>query len=167
MAQRGAPAGWDSPADRPSVLEITVESGPRRRPPVRGPHVLIALAVLVAIGAVVCVALLPGGGTGSAPTASTSAPPTAPPQPSVLVDSGPPSVATPQLYRFPVGCSDSRVTTVERNRPGLCTPHNGEVTVVLRRVGHVWRATLESTDSSCTPLPVPPLARGKVKACRR
>ncbi len=167
MAQRGAPAGWDSPSDRPSVLEITVESDPRRRPPLRGPHVLIAIAVLVAIGAAVCVALLPGGGPGSAPPASTSAAPAAPAQPSVLVDSGPPSVATPQLYRFPVGCSYSRVTTVERNRPGLCTPHNGEVTVVLRRVGHVWRATLEPTTPSCPQMPVPPLARGKVKACRR
>jgi hypothetical protein len=165
MAQRGAPAGWDSPADRPSVLEITVESDPRRRPPLRGPRVLITIAVLVAIGAAVCVALLPG--PGAAPPASTSAAPTAPPQPSVLVDGGPPSVGTPQLYRFPVGCSDSRVTTVERNRPGLCTPHNGEVTVVLRQVGHVWRASLEPTNSSCTEMPVPPLARGKVKACRR
>lgn len=175
MAQRGAPAGWDSPADRPSVLEITVESGPRRRAPVRGPRVLIAIAVLVAIGAAVLVAVLPGGGgpgsappaSTSAPPASTSAPPTAPPQLNVLVDSGPPSDTAPQLYRFPVGCSDSRVTAVERNRTGLCTPHSGEVTVVLRRVGHVWRATLQPTDPSCAPVPIPPLARGKVKACRR
>ncbi|HJS96945.1 MAG TPA: hypothetical protein VJ741_21935, partial [Solirubrobacteraceae bacterium] len=76
MAQRGVPAGWDSPADRPSVLQITVESDSRPRPAVRRPHVLIAIVVLAAIGAAIVVAVLPGGGSGSA-----GPPPTAPPAP--------------------------------------------------------------------------------------
>jgi hypothetical protein len=173
MAQRGVPAGWESPLDRPSVLQITVESEPGRRAKLRRRHVVIAIAITVlgAIGGAVAIAVLPGGGPGSAsPPAATSQSPTPPaptPQsPSVLVQSGPPSATAPQLYRFPLGCSYSRVTAVERNRTGPCTPHAGYVTAVVRRVGGVWRVTLEPTSSSCSQLPVPPLARGKVKACR-
>lgn len=170
MAQRGVPSGWDSPSDRPSVLQITVESTHRRpRPTVRRAHVLIgiAIAVLAAIAACFVIVTHLGGGPGSAPPPAAAPPPPAPQQPSVLVDSGPPSVATPGLYRFPVGCSYSRVTAVERNRTGPCTPQDGYVTAVVHRVGGVWRVTLEPIAASCTPMPVPPLARGKVKACRR
>lgn len=85
----------------------------------------------------------------------------------MLVDSGPPSDTAPQLYRFPVGCLYSKPTAVERNRPGPCSPQDGYYSAVVRRVGGVWRVTLEPTDPSCSQLPVPPLARGKVKACRR
>jgi hypothetical protein len=171
MAQRGVPAGWDSPADRPSVLQITVESDSRPRATVRRPYVVIALAVVVAtaaaIAATIVIAVRPGGGGGSAP--STPAPHTpAPQQPVVLVQSGPPSALAPGLYRFPVGCPYSRVTAVERNRAGPCTPHNGYVAAVVRRTGGVWRVTLVPiSTASCSPVPVPPLARGKVKACRR
>jgi hypothetical protein len=168
MAQRGVPAGWDSPADRPSVLAITVESDSRPRATVRRPHLLIALAVLAAIAAVIVIAVLPGGGPGSAMPRSTSPPVRAPQQPSVLVDSGPPSALAPGLYRFPVGCPYSRATAVERNRTGPCTPHNGYVAAVVRRTGGVWRVILVPINTaSCSPVPVPPLARGKVKACRR
>jgi hypothetical protein len=85
----------------------------------------------------------------------------------VLVQGGPPSATAPSLYRFPIGCLYSKVTAVERNRRGVCAPHDGYVTAVVRRVGGVWRVTLTPTISSCAPAPVPPLARGKVKACRR
>jgi hypothetical protein len=167
MAQRGAPAGWDSPADRPSVLQITVESDSRPRAAVHRPHVLIAIAVLAAIGAAVLVAILPGGGGGPSPSPAPAPQTPAPQQPSVLVQSVTPSATAPGLHRFPVGCPYSKVTAVERNRTGPCTPHDGVVAVVVRRVGRVWRGTLVPTDPSCTQMPVPPLARGKVKACRR
>lgn len=172
MAQRGAPAGWDSPADRPSILQITVESAPRRRAPVRRAHVVVLIALLGAIAAAVAIALLPGRGGGSAPP-PPPAPPSpalqtpAPEQPTELVDSGPPSATAPGLYRFPLGCPASGITAVKRGRTGPCSPHQGSITVVLRRVHGVWRGTLEPIDPSCSPVPVPPLARGKVKACRR
>jgi hypothetical protein len=41
------------------------------------------------------------------------------------------------------------------------------VTAVMRQVDGGWKTTLESTSPSCSPVPLPPLARGKVKACRR
>jgi hypothetical protein len=169
MAQRGVPAGWDSPADRPSILQITVESTPRRRPTVGRAHVLLAIGVLAAIAGAIAfaVAVLPGGGSGLAPPPSATPSMPVPPQPSVLVESGPPSATAPGLYRFPVGCLYSKVTAVERNRTGPCTPHDGYVTAVVRRVGGVWRVTLEPIDPSCSQMPVPPLARGRVKACRR
>ena len=173
MAQRGVPAGWDSPADRPSVLQITVESDSRPRPAVRRPHVLIAIVVLAAIGAAIVVAVLPRGGGGSTPPPAPAPQTPAPQPPSIvvedgaLVDSGPPSATAPGLYRFPVGCLYSKVTAVERNRTGPCSPHDGYVTAAVRRVGGVWRVTLEPINRSCAPVPVPPLARGKVKACRR
>jgi hypothetical protein len=167
MAQRGVPAGWDSPADRPSILQITVESGPRGRPSVRRADVLIAIAVLGAIAAAVVIAALPGGGPGSAPPPSP-APPARTPRPSTaLVQIGPPSATAAEVYRFPLGCQYSRVTAVERNRIGPCSPRDGYVTAVVRRVGGVWRVTLEPTIASCPEMPLPPLARGKVKACRR
>ena len=163
MAQRGAPVGWDSSADRPSILAITVESSPRRGARVSLAHMLIAVAVLGAIAAAIVIAVLPGGGSAPSPVRHT---PDAP-QPTVLVDSGPPSVNAPELYRFPVGCPASGITAIQRGRTGPCSPHEGYVTVVLRRVHGAWRSNLEPTNPSCSPAPVPPLARGKVRACRR
>jgi hypothetical protein len=61
----------------------------------------------------------------------------------------------------------SKVTAVERNRTGPCSPHDGYFTAVVHRVGGVWRVTLEPIGAPCSPVPVPPLARGKVKACHR
>jgi hypothetical protein len=140
---------------------------------VRRPRVLIAIVVLAAIGAAIVVAGLPGGRGRSTPPPTPAPQTPAPQQPAVLVEggalieSGPPSAAAPGLYRFPVGCLYSKVTAVERNRTGPCAPHDGYVTAAVRRVGGVWRVTLEPIDRSCAPVPVPPLARGKVKACRR
>src|SRR5690349_12943405 len=116
MAQRGVRAGWDSPADRPSILQITVESTSRRRPPVRRAHVLVALAVLGAIAAAIVIAVLPGSGPGSAPPPPSSPPTPAPQPPSVLVNGGPPSATAPGLYRVPAGCSYGRGTLVGGNR---------------------------------------------------
>jgi hypothetical protein len=167
MAQRGVPAGRDSPADRPSILQITVEATPRRPPSVRPAHVLIAIAVLGVIGAALAIAVLQGGAPRTAPLPSTARSAPTPHEPTVLVDSGPPSGTGAGVYRFPVGCPYTRVTAVERNRIGPCSPHDGLLTAVVRRVGGVWRVTLEPTGASCLQRPVPPLARGKVKACGR
>lgn len=163
MAQRGARAGWDSPADRPSILQITVESTARRRPNVHPLHVLIAIAVFGAIGAAILIAVLPGGGGSTPPRAPAPQTP-APQEPSVLVQGVTPSADSPTLY---YRCLPSKVTAVERNRTGPCSPHDGLVTVVVGRVGGVSRVTLEPINRSCSQMPVPPLARGKVKACRR
>jgi hypothetical protein len=167
MAQRGAPVGWDSSADRPLILAITIESSPRRRARVSPAHVLIALALLGAVAAIIAIAVLPGGGSGSGPQPSPVRQTLTAPQPTVLVDSGPPSANAPELYRFPIGCPDSGITAIQRGRTGPCSPHHGYVTAVLRRIHGAWRATLEPTNPSCSPVPVPPLARGKVRACRR
>jgi hypothetical protein len=141
---------------------------------VRRRHVLIAItiAVLGGIGAALAIAVLPGGGPGSAPapvpTSQSPTPPARTPRPpSVLVETGPPSATVAQLYHFPLGCLASSATAVQRDRTGPCSPHDGYVTAVVRRVGGVWRVTLEPTSPPCAQMPVPPLARGKVKACRR
>jgi hypothetical protein len=166
MAQRGVPGGWDSPADRPSILAITVESAPRRRAAVRPAHVLIGLALLGAIAAAVAIAALPGGGGvgGSAhPPAVTNPLTPGPQQPSVVVQMISLPGAAPGLYRIPLGCL----------RPGsiaqtvACSAHAGYAVALLRRIGGSWRGTLMPTDASCVPAPVPPLARGKVRACPR
>jgi hypothetical protein len=172
MAQRGAPAGWDSPSDRPSVLQITVESDSRPRVTMRRPHVLVAIVVLAAIGAAILVAVLPGGGASST-RPPTPAPPTPAPPPSVLVDhgslvqSGPPSATAPRLYRFPLGCWDSTPSGIHPRRTSSCWRGRLYVTAEVRQVGGVVKVTLEPTHQSCSQMPVPPLARGKVRACPR
>ena len=122
----------------------------------------MALAVLGALGAAVVIAALPGGRPGPAAPASPARQTPAPPQPSVLVESGPPLGAAPGLYRIPLGCSGGA------RRSGQCSTHDVNVIVaVLRPIRGSWRGSLESSSASCVAPPVPPLARGKVKACRR
>lgn len=166
MAQRGVLGGWDSPADRPSILAITVESAPRRRAAVRPAHVLIAVVLLGAIAAAVAIAALPGGrgGGGSAHSPAVTSPLTpGPQQPSVVVQIISLPGTAPGLYRIPLGC----------RRPGsisqtpACSAHAGYAVALLRRIGGSWRGTLGPNGASCVPAPVPPLARGKVKACPR
>jgi hypothetical protein len=168
MAQRGVPPGWDSSADRPSILAITVESTSRRPAGpdptgVRPAHVLIAIAVLGAIAAAIVIAVLPGGGPGSTPARPT---PTAP-QPTVLVNSGPPAGAVTGPYLFPVGCQGSPVIGTQRGATAPCWRHHPSVTVVLRRVGNHWRGTLTPRSTPCSRMPLPPVERRKLKACRR
>jgi hypothetical protein len=63
----GAPAGWDSPEARPSVLLVTVEPGPGRRTHARRPSVLVAgLGTLPAIAAAAVIAVLPAASRDSA-----------------------------------------------------------------------------------------------------
>ena len=172
MAQRGVPAGWDSPEDRPSILQITVESESGRHVRMGRPHVLIALAVLGAIGVAVLIAVLPGGGaapaSSPAPTPAPSTPPAyAPGPPSVLVQSGPPSGAAPGLYRFPLSCRGSMATGMRPRHPTSCWRGRLYVTVELQQISGAGRVTLKPSGPACSQLPVPPLARGKVKACPR
>jgi hypothetical protein len=166
MAQRGVPPGWDSPADGPSILAITVESTPRRRAGVRPAHVLIAVAVLGAIAATIVIAVLPGGGSGSAPQAPVRHAPTAP-QPTVLVDSGPGTASVTGPSLFPVGCQGSPVIGTQHGATAPCWRHHSSVTVVLRRAGTHWRGRLTPISARCARMPLPPVQRRKLKPCRR
>src|SRR5437763_10224074 len=92
MAQRATPDGWDPP----SVVQVTVESPPRRPAP-RRLRVLAAMGV-VGVAALVSVSFLDRGvGT-----------PRHRPEPAALPVQGP--AGQPQLsaaaaaYRFPLGC---------------------------------------------------------------
>jgi hypothetical protein len=170
MAQHGVPAGWESPADRPSIHQITVESVPGRRVRAGRPHLLVAIAVLGAIGVAIVIAVLGGGGAGPASPPAATPPPSSPPAsapapPSVLVQSGPPAGAAPGLDRFAVGCRSSAATAMP-GRPTSCWRGRLIVTVVKQTSGG-GKVTLKPTSSACAPLPVPPLARGKVKGCPR
>jgi hypothetical protein len=163
MAQRGVPGGWDSHADRPSILAITVESAPRRHAGLRPAHVLIAIALLGAIAAAVAIAALPGPGGGSAPPPTSNPLTPDPQQPSVIVQSITPPGTAPGLYRIPPGCLRPGSTA----QTPACSAHAGYAIALLRRLGGSWRGTLGASGASCAPAPVPPLARGKVKACPR
>jgi hypothetical protein len=172
MDRRGTPGGWDSP-DRPSVVQVTVESEPGQRIEVRRAHLMIAIAVLGAIAAVVVIAVLPGGGPGSAPpratTFQTPAPHTpAPTGPTVLVDSGPPSDTGVGSYRFPLGCLGSVLGGGKEAGSGPCRRDGGYVTAILRRVGGRWRVTLKATNPPCPEMPLPAVMRRHLRAaCRR
>jgi hypothetical protein len=166
MAQRGAPGDWDSPADRPSILAITVESAPRRPAAVRPAHALILVALLGAIAAAVAIAGLAGGGGGGGsahPPAVTSPLTPGPQQPSVVVQIISPPGTAPGLYRIPPGCLRPGSTA----QTPACSAHAGYAIALLRRIGGSWQGTLMPTGTPCVPAPVPPLARGKVKACSR
>jgi hypothetical protein len=78
MDHRAAPAGWDSPADGPSLVRVTIEPGPGGLRRNRRAHVLIAgLGTLPAIAAAAAIAVLPGGsGDSAAPRARTPVVPT-------------------------------------------------------------------------------------------
>jgi hypothetical protein len=165
MAQRGASGGWDSPADRPSILTITVESAPRRHAALRPAHALIAIALLGAIAAAIVIAVLPGGGTGPTP-APSSVRHTPTPQPTVLADSGPPSAVVTGPDLFPVGCQGSPVIGTQRGATAPCWRHRPYATVVLRRVGTRWRG-LTPRSSRCWRMPLPPVERRKLKPCQR
>lgn len=167
MAQRGVPGDWDSPADRPSILAITVESSPGRHGGGRPPQLLIAVAVLGAIAAAIVIALLPGGGPGSTrPPSPVRHTPTAP-QPTVLVDGGPPAPAVTGPYFFAVGCMGSPVIGTQRGATAPCWRHRHYVTAVLRRIGTHRQGTLTPRSTRCSRMPLPPVERRKVNACRR
>jgi hypothetical protein len=188
MDHRAGPSGWDSPADRPTVVQVTVVASPGRLARERRPHVLIAgLGTLPALAVAAAIAVLPGGGHGSAVprarTPATPAPgapaprfrtprfpipgaPTSQP-PTVLVNSGPPSGAVPGAYRFPLGCLSSILGGAREAGSGPCRRNSGYVTAILRRVGDRWRVTLKETNPTCPQMPLPAVMRREVQVCRR
>ncbi len=181
MDHRGTPGGWDSPANRPTVVEVTVVAGAGRRGRDRRTNVFLAgLGTLPALAVAAVIAVLPAGGRGSAPPrARTPTPgianprgpfpgaPSQPPPPNVLVDSGPPSATAPSLYRIPLGCLASTVAGVEQREAAPCARGGPYVTAVLRRVGGTWRVRLTPASPSCPQMPLPAQMRRNLTGCRR
>ena len=185
MGQRGASDGRDSPVDRPTVLQVTVEPAPRRpglRLPASGVRARVAVS-LVGVIALVCAWLVIDGLGGArhdfvrhdlvrhdlariaTPYAGVAEPP--------LHVHGDGELDRPtQPYRFPLGCMSVTMTpralaAALRARTGPCWRYGVFVTAVLRRVGGVWRLALEVTSPSCPRLALPPDVRAQIVACRR
>jgi hypothetical protein len=175
MAQRGAPGGWDSLPNPPSVLRVTVESAPRRSGLRLRAGRLRVLAALSLVGAVagVCAALVAGGIGGArhgpARIASAYAP---------IMGVGEHTRGIEQLvtaagtYRFPLGCMGMTLTPVGlagalRDRTGPCWRYGVFVTAILRRVDGMWRLALEATSRSCPHVPLPAPVRAQLAVCRR
>ena len=163
MAQRGAPDGWDPP----SIVQVTVESGPRAQAVevrVRRLRTLIATS-LVGAGVVLCAVLVSGGFAGGRRGAERAA--TAP-APTVIVPDANQLVAVADAYRFPLGCvsltaSDGRV----RARSGPCSRYGVSVTAILRRVAGVWRLALELRSPNCPRMALPALVLGRMAVRHR
>jgi hypothetical protein len=174
MAQRRASDSWDSLPDPPSVLRVTVESGPGRaaRPRVWRLRALAA-ASLIAAGAVASGVLL-AGGHGAARRAAETTPP-------VYISSARPTpvmrgvdqiVTLSEAYRFPLGCmgatmTPKALTAAFRARTGPCWRYGVFVTAILRRVGGAWRLALQATSRTCPRVPLPAVVRAQLAVCRR
>jgi hypothetical protein len=191
MDHRAGPSGWDSPADRPTVVQVTVVAAPGRRARNRRPNALIAgLGTLPAIAVAATIAVLPGGGRGAATprarTPATPAPgvptpgfhtprfgfpvpgaPSSQPPTLLLVNSAPPSGAVAGSYRFPLGCLSSILGEGREAGSGPCRRNSGYVTAILRRVSGSWRVTLKETNPTCPQMPLPAAMRRNVQVCRR
>ena len=125
---------------------------------------LIACVVLLALAAVgpLLVGNM-GNGTPITPTVSVV------PQPRITDE---PAVAA--AYRYPLGCLGAALSGIRQpvvggrlDRAGPCWRYGVYLTVVLRRVGRVWRMGLEAVSPSCPDLSVPSFVRAQVVACRR
>jgi len=163
MAQRGAPDDWDPP----SVVQVTVESGPRAAAvEARVRRMRTAIAVgMVGAGVAVCAVFLSVGLTGVRRGAERSA--TAP-APAAIAPDGSQLVAVAEAYRFPLGCvsltaSDGKV----RARPGPCWRYGVSVTAILRRIAGVWRLALEVRSPNCPRLALPASLLARLAVCRR
>jgi hypothetical protein len=101
----------------------------------------------------------------------------APPTPTVAVFRQPPIAAEPAVaaaYRYPLGCLGEAlsgvrppVAGVDRHRGGPCWRYGVYLTVLLHRVGRVWRMALEAVSPSCPNVSVPPFVRAQVVVCKR
>lgn len=177
MAQRGALDGRDSLPNPPSIVHVTVQSGPRGRGAAAASRRLraaLVVAGVVVAGAVVggvLVATDGGGGARRAPM------PTRPAH-ATVAQVGPRLRGTAQLasvteaYRFPLGCMGMTLTRQGRadalaSRTGPCWRYGVFVTAILRRVGGVWRLALEATSRSCPQIALPPSIRSELAVCRR
>jgi hypothetical protein len=175
MAQRRASDGWDSLPNPPSVLQVTVESGPGGRaagPRARRMQALAAVG-LIAAGAVVGAVLFAGGNVGARRVVETTPP--------VYISSARPTpvmrgvdqiVTMSEAYRFPLGCMGATITAQAltaalRGRTGPCWRYGVFVTAILHRVDGVWRLALEATSRSCPGVALPTLVRAQLVVCRR
>lgn len=164
MAQRGPGDGRDSPANRLSTVQVTVEPGPGRRAGRAGRVGLRGFAVVVVLGVVVLAVLmeaLPGRGRGSRPGIAHHARPA-----TALLDSGPPLSTMADAYRFPLGCLSITLQDARPERAGPCWRYGVYMTAILRRVGGVWRLALEVNSRSCPYLSLPASVRRQVLVCR-
>jgi len=173
MAQRGARDVWDSLPNPPSVVQVTVESGPRGRVTGTGPTRLRGLIALIVLGAGLAFLLVAGGLRGGAvhPAHRAGANvPIADPTPRLR---GVAQVAeVTEAYRFPLGCMGITLTRQAlagalRSRTGPCWRYGVFVTAVLRRVDGVWGLALEATSRSCPQIALPPDVRAQLAVCRR
>jgi hypothetical protein len=175
MAQRGASDGWDSLPNPPSVLQVTVESGPgSRAPAIRSGRLRAVAAVsLIAAGAVLGAVLLAGNHRAVRHSFTQA--------PAVYISSARPApvmrgvdqiVTMSEAYRFPLGCMGVTMTAralagALRARSGPCWRYGVFVTAILRRVDGVWRLALEATSHSCPRVPLPAPVRAQLAVCRR
>jgi hypothetical protein len=174
MAQRSAPDGWDSFPNPPSVVQVTVESGPRGRRIGVGPKPLRALIAVSLIGAGLAAVVIAGGvGGGAAPRSGRTAGinvPISDPTPRLR---GVAQVAeVTQAYRFPLGCRGITPTRralagALRSRTGPCWHYGVFVTAILRRADGVWGLALEATSRSCPQITLPADVRPQLAVCRR
>jgi hypothetical protein len=173
MAQSSAPDGWDSLPNPPSVVQITVESGPHDRGTGIGPTRLRALIAVSLIGAGLAAVLIAGGVVGGAANRRHPAGENIPitdPMPRLR---GVAQVAeVTEAYRFPLGCMGITVTrqalaSALRSQTGPCWRYGVFVTAILHRVGGVWRLAFEATSRSCPQIALPHDVRAQLAVCRR
>ena len=163
MAQFRAPDDWDPP----SVVQVTVEAGPRAggvEARVRRMRTAIALG-MVGTGVAVCAVFVSGGLAGGGRGAERSA---KAPAPVAIAPDGSQLVAVTEAYRFPLGCvsvtvSDGKV----RAHPGPCWRYGVSVTAILRRIAGIWRLALEVRSPNCPRLALPASLLARLAVCRR
>jgi hypothetical protein len=178
VVQYRTPHHWDSPADPPpdvevTVVEVTVVPGPRdhevrdriaRIGAVARARLVVGLAVAAAVGGVGGIVVgAPQGGRSGAPSGAVIARPSA---------AGPAGVAA--AYRYPLGClsvtivaSDPAYASARLDRASPCWRYGVYLTAIFHRVDGVWRLALEADSSSCPTVSLPPVVRAQLAVCRR
>jgi hypothetical protein len=173
MAQRGAPDGWDSLANPPSVVQVTIESEPRGRLTGAGPPRLRPLLAVSLIGAGLVAALLLAARIGGGPPHSGHRASTEVPSAETTPKRGIAQAAqVTEADRFPLSCTGITLTPREaagapRSRSGPCWRYGVFVTAILRRVDGVWHPALEATSRSCPQVALPTEVRAQLAVCQR
>ena len=170
MAHSGAPDGRDSLPSPPSIVQVTVEAGPRSR----RLRSLVLAGLVIACAVVGGVLLVTGSGGAAkrapAPAGSVAQTGHAPGSPRLRGTAQ--VAAVTGAYRFPLGCMAMTVTPeamahVLHSRTGPCWRYGVFVTAVLRQVGGVWQLGLEATSRSCPRIALPASIRAQLAVCRR
>jgi hypothetical protein len=184
MSRRDAPDYRDSLPDPPSIVRVTVESGPPGRlAEVRTGRVRasLAVAVLVVAGAAIGALVLAAGGAGTASRAPSQmrivrVPRNA--EAAVGAQAGPRLRGMSQVtsiteaFRFPLGCMGATLTqealaNALATHTGPCWHYGVFVTAVVQRVDGVWQLALAARSPSCPDIGLPPAARAALAECRR